>query len=309
MQSPTHLLMALAAIWSFGTLLVAETKEPPPAEVPVPQVAWLGVYVDTVPEALRAQLDIGKTSGILVDSVVAGSPAEMAGLRAYDVLLSFEDQRLFNRDQLQALVSETTPGAVVTFQIVRGGKQQALPVTLGSRDVKPKKPSRWESLNISQDIREMLQDITENPEIRAALSEAEGEIEDPMESISESLPSDEEIRENIEHALNSLKETGAQIRDIEILGGSDEKESEGDEVMRRSRILSDATEVNYEDSHGAIAVTVNANTKTVEITDSDGEVVYKGPLDSNTLQALERKDSERLKNLLKMHKIELAATE
>ena len=117
--------------------------------------------------------------------------------------------------------------------------------------------------------------------------------------------------ENIEDALEALKEEGARIRDIEILGKTNEAEDKSTDprVMRRSRILSDATEVNYQDSHGAIEVTVNAKQKTVEVTDPAGAVVYSGPLNHDTLQALNRRDSERLKNLLKMHQIELAQAE
>ena len=311
MHFPTFIATAIAC-FALLTQLHAETPEIPTANPsPAPQVAWLGIYVDTVPSALRAQLGIGKSTGLIVDSVVQGSPAEVSGIQVYDVLLAFEDQRLFNRDQLHALVSEASPHSVANFLVVRGGKKSKITVTLGSRPAKPKKSSRWDELNVSKEIKDMLEGITKNPEIRAALSEAEGELAELIESISKSLPSEEEIKENIEDALEALKEEGARIRDIEILGKTNEAEDKSTEprVMRRSRILSDATEVNYQDSHGAIEVTVNAKQKTVEVTDPAGAVVYSGPLNHDTLQALNRRDSERLKNLLRMHQIELAQAE
>ena len=283
-----------------------KSSTPQPA---VPQEAWLGVYVKSLPESLRAQLQVGKSVGLLVEEVVPESPAAKAGFQVFDVLLAFGDQKLFNRDQFQALVIDSEPGSKAEFTVIRAGETLEMVTQLGSRDIKKDWKTRWDDLEVDANIREMLESITENPEVKAALSEAEGEIAELIRSVSESLPTEEEIKENIGAALQALRESGAVIRDIDILGGGEQIEihvEPEEKVMRRSRILSDATEVNYSDRHGKIQVSSTEGTKTLRITDAEESVIYEGPLTEKALQGLERRDRERLKNLLEMHEIKLS---
>ncbi|MGB0370591.1 MAG: S1C family serine protease [Opitutales bacterium] len=301
------------SIWAtlFSLCLVAftfaektEEAEAAPAE---PQQAWLGVYVKPLPDALRAQLAVGKSVGLLVEEVVPNSPASEAGLKPFDVLLAFDNQKLFNRDQLHGLVLDAKPSSNIQFQIIRAGKTLDFPVTLGAKSLKTKKKTPWENIEMDDDIRKMLESFTENPEIKSALSEAKGEIAELIRSVSESLPSEDEIKENIAEALRTLTEEGAIVHDIEII--REQEDTDSDPVMRRSRILNDATEVNYSDRHGDIRVKSADNTITVRIIDDEEIVVYEGPLTEKTLLTLERRDSERLQNLLKMHEIEVAQAE
>lgn len=273
---------------------------------PTAQQAWLGIYVKPLPESLRAQLGIGKSVGLLVEDVVAGSPADQADLKPFDVLISFDDQKLINRDQLLGLILDSKPNSEVKFQIIRTGKPMTLPVTLGGKSLKTREKTSWENFEMSDDIREMLESLTENPEIKSALSEAKGEIAELIRSVSESLPTEEEIKENITEALQSISEDREIISEVEIIV---KDEQEPNPVMRRSRILSGATEVNYSDRHGDILVKSNKEDKTVRILNRDHKVIYEGPLTEKVMQSLERRDRERLENLLKMHAIEVAQAE
>ena len=73
------------------------------------------------------------TPGVVVQEVVAGSPAELAGLRAGDVITQMDNVRLDANHLLSDLVAEHKPGDQVTFTLLRSGQSQTITVTLGER--------------------------------------------------------------------------------------------------------------------------------------------------------------------------------
>lgn len=105
------------------------------------QRPYLGVrYLDVgtipgVPAAARFQRNDGAlvTGTVDAPAVVDGSPAEGAGIQSGDLIFRVDDQALTERTGLSAFLLHYTPDTVVTFQIVREGKEQSIRVTLGER--------------------------------------------------------------------------------------------------------------------------------------------------------------------------------
>jgi len=62
--------------------------------------------------------------------VVVDSPAAKAGIKAGDVVTSFNGNRIAEARQLRLLASQTSPGTTVTLAVVRDGKPLSLQVTL-----------------------------------------------------------------------------------------------------------------------------------------------------------------------------------
>lgn len=77
----------------------------------------------------------GKPSkdGLLIENVVADSPAAQAGLRAGDLLKSMDGKATFSPDDLQAALAEKDAGQEVTIELVRGGASQSVKATLAPR--------------------------------------------------------------------------------------------------------------------------------------------------------------------------------
>ncbi len=94
---------------------------------------YLGVSTQRVhlPEALREEL--GRKSGLLVVSVEQGSPAEKGGLTLGDTIVGLAGEAVRRHDDLLALLSGDRVGTAVPVQILRGGKQETLTVTIGER--------------------------------------------------------------------------------------------------------------------------------------------------------------------------------
>jgi membrane-associated protease RseP (regulator of RpoE activity) len=76
----------------------------PVSAQPPAQQFWIGVSVAEVEPALRAQLRIPANKGLLVNQVFKDSPAEKAGVRVNDILLSFDGKPLTEQMRLVELV-------------------------------------------------------------------------------------------------------------------------------------------------------------------------------------------------------------
>jgi predicted metalloprotease with PDZ domain len=132
--------VAIAIAATSSSLLFAENTNTPAAQAPAANIgnqasAWLGVTLDRVPSSLGSQLSkiIPNGQGVLVRSVSKDSPAEKAGIKRNDVLLSADDQKLYSAAQLSGLIRSAKPESKVNFKVVTQGKVKQISVTLGKR--------------------------------------------------------------------------------------------------------------------------------------------------------------------------------
>jgi putative serine protease PepD len=86
------------------------------------QHAYLGIRVANA-----------STSGAQVTTVVGGSPADKAGLKAGDVITAIDGNAVTSADDLTAQVGAHQPADVVTVTVTRNGSSKDIKVTLGVR--------------------------------------------------------------------------------------------------------------------------------------------------------------------------------
>ena len=75
----------------------------------------------------------GVQSGITVSSVVAGSPADRAGLKVGDTIVSVDGKPIKNGDELVADIASRKPGQKVNLGYIRNGQKQEAAVTVADR--------------------------------------------------------------------------------------------------------------------------------------------------------------------------------
>ncbi|HZP16889.1 MAG TPA: Do family serine endopeptidase [Terriglobales bacterium] len=75
----------------------------------------------------------GVQSGITISDVVAGSPAEKAGLKVGDTIVSVDGKQIKNGDELVSDIASRKPGSKVTLGYVRNGKKEETAVTVADR--------------------------------------------------------------------------------------------------------------------------------------------------------------------------------
>lgn len=77
-------------------------------------------------EATKARVSSG---GVYVESVTEGGPAARAGLKAGDIVIEFDGERVRSALHLTRLVRETVPDRVVKVTLLRDGNRQTVDVT------------------------------------------------------------------------------------------------------------------------------------------------------------------------------------
>ncbi|MDQ6651437.1 MAG: PDZ domain-containing protein [Acidobacteriota bacterium] len=109
--------------------------EPPPAfSFFLEGGSFLGVYAEDVNKENMGRYGLREARGVGITQVVAGSPAEKAGLRKDDVILRFEGDSVTSVRKLNRLVSEVAPDQTVRLAISRGGAEQEVTVTIAKRN-------------------------------------------------------------------------------------------------------------------------------------------------------------------------------
>jgi membrane-associated protease RseP (regulator of RpoE activity) len=95
--------------------------------------SYLGVYLEEVTSDRARELKLSDERGAIVMKVVEGSPAEKAGLKENDVIVSFNGRRVDTVRELQRLLAETPAGRNVQFETIRAGGHHTIQATLTRR--------------------------------------------------------------------------------------------------------------------------------------------------------------------------------
>lgn len=100
---------------------------------------FIGVrYLIVMPEIAKKQ-GLSVEYGALVrgsdegPAVVAGGPADKAGVLAEDIILEFNGKKIDNDGTLSDHISQTKVGDIVQLKILRKGNEMRSPVTIGKR--------------------------------------------------------------------------------------------------------------------------------------------------------------------------------
>jgi S1-C subfamily serine protease len=116
------------------------------------EYAYIGVSSQALYPQLAAKLGLDTTFGGLLAKVVAGGPAQKAGLKGGDdsirfqageystggdVILQLDGRDIVQPDDLARLVSAHRPGEKVTVTVLRDNERKQVEVTLGKRPDSP----------------------------------------------------------------------------------------------------------------------------------------------------------------------------
>jgi len=95
---------------------------------------WLGVYIQRLTPDMAETLSVPGKKGALVADVTKGGPADKAGLRSGDVIVSFDGKGVSDEHDLPQIVASTKPGKNVEVIVIRDGKEGKIPVTIAEME-------------------------------------------------------------------------------------------------------------------------------------------------------------------------------
>jgi len=131
---------------------------------------WLGVRIQDVTKEIAEVEKLDEPRGALVASVAPNSPSEKAGVKAGDIILEFNGEKIQEMKQLPIIVARTEVGKNVKVKIWRDKKEITKIIKLGRLETsedfkvteksKPQKELVIENLKIS--VRELTKDDIKN---------------------------------------------------------------------------------------------------------------------------------------------------
>jgi serine protease Do len=91
---------------------------------------WIGVSIQTVTPEIARAFDLKEAEGALVGDVVPNGPADRAGIKRGDIILSFNEKPVKRANDLPMIVADIPAGKTVDVKILRGGKENTMKVTV-----------------------------------------------------------------------------------------------------------------------------------------------------------------------------------
>jgi serine protease Do len=95
---------------------------------------WLGVGIQDISEEVAEYYGIKEKKGVLVTEVFPGDPADLAGIKPKDIILSVNGEAVDNARQLTGMIADTRVGDTLKIKVVRAGKTRSFEVKIGKRE-------------------------------------------------------------------------------------------------------------------------------------------------------------------------------
>ncbi len=131
---------------------------------------WLGVRIQDVTKEIAEVENLDEPRGALVVSVAEKSPSDKAGVKAGDIILEFDGERIQEMKELPIIVARTEVGKKVQVKIWRNKKEIIKTITLGRLETsedfkvaeKTKPPKELVIENLKITVRELNREDIKN---------------------------------------------------------------------------------------------------------------------------------------------------
>ncbi len=94
---------------------------------------WIGVEVQEITPELAESFKLPDNKGALIAGIVRGAPADRAGIKPGDILLSVENKPVKDAQVMLEVIATQEPGRTARFKLRREGKEIELGVVIGKR--------------------------------------------------------------------------------------------------------------------------------------------------------------------------------
>ena len=118
---------------------------------------WLGIVIQKMTPEIAKTFGISESEGAFVADVMENSPAEKAGIKRGDLIISYNGKKVKDNDTLPRLVAATEIGKKAKLVLIRDKRQMEVDVVVGELQDEALKARKTE---VEKDIGLVVQDIT-----------------------------------------------------------------------------------------------------------------------------------------------------
>ena len=95
---------------------------------------WLGVGIQNISDEVAEYYGIKNKKGVLVTEVFPGDPADSAGIKPKDIIVSVNGKPIDSARKLTGIIADTTVGDTAKIDVIRNGKSKTFKVKIAKRE-------------------------------------------------------------------------------------------------------------------------------------------------------------------------------
>ena len=123
---------------------------------------WIGVMIQKVTPEIADSLGLKASRGALVADVVKGGPAEEAGIKVGDVIVSFDGHDVKESTELPTLVAREKIGQEVPVVVMRDGQQENVSIKIAEMKDEEEQVATGESEAFGLTVQNLTPEIAES---------------------------------------------------------------------------------------------------------------------------------------------------
>lgn len=138
--------------------------------------AWLGVMIQDVTPEISEALGIDRREGGLISEVKEGSPADAAGVRRGDVVVSVNGEKIADAAALARKLALLEPGVPTEFVVLRDGREKTYRIKLVEHPDNQKSGEAEARRDVERGLGIEVSDITQTIRNRLGIKRSEGVV-------------------------------------------------------------------------------------------------------------------------------------